>query len=270
MALKLKLHWREEPLQVIHREIEKIREAEADSPHVQTEGDDVLVEDFFRVKNKVLDVSRYRIGERGCIIPHPDISGLALRDELRNQNGSIVLLVESPHKDEYQPGNINCPRAPAKGRTGNNISRCLETVLSRIEEQSLIVPGRHVVISNPIQFQTSLHAIHGGPLGDYTWTALRDNVWLTLWKDKRIQQSFRARLKRYKPRLIINACTGKRTESNSLTAHVEGSVCTVLQSVCELHNAHLYNVGHPRSWTRNDCSHISLEPIYTPDIHNAE
>ncbi len=298
MALKLQVPWRRAPLSVqytgLDRVIDEIRAS--NSPNVRIEGDDleendVLIENFFRMNNRVPDVSRYRICNAGCCIrhdnryricndryinPHCDISGkdlkrqLQLQPEIRN----IVLLLESPHKDEYQPGNINCPIAPANGNTGDNIDRWLGTVLSCIEEQQLIVPGGHVIISNPIQFQTSLHAIHGQPLED-TWEKLRNNVWWTLWdkSGRRVKQRFLARLNRkYNPSLIINACTGKFTPCRYLT-------CTHLQyrslkdrkrNVTKFIRAKLpfvplYEAKHPgrNNWT--DFDNNCLQRIPLPD-----
>lgn len=244
MALKLK--WRTKHLQIdFHREIEKIRTS--DSSHVQPVGNDVLVENFFGMKNKVPDVSRYRICKNGNIIPHfdqsgqiRDISGQELKRRLQQQSQirNIVLLLESPHKDEYER-DITCPKAPACGSTGRNIKRHLHEVLSHIENQKLIVPSCHVVISNPVPFQTSLHAIHGNSLKDKDgcrWATLRDYVWLTLWDEKRIRSWFQARLKRYNPSLIVNACTSH--QKSSVNDFVRGKLPTMT----------LYNVGHPASW----------------------
>lgn len=245
MALELKVHWREKPLQVdfhggdFHGEIGRIRTF--GSSHVRPVGNDVLVENFFGEKNRVLDVSRYHIDAIGCIVRHDDICGLELKKELR-KIGSIVLLLESPHRDEYTEGNvydINRPLAPANGESGRKIDQHLHEVLSHIDDLCLIVPGRHVIISNPIPFQTSLPAVHHKSLKDdknCRWATLRDYVWLTLWNEQRIQQSFRARLNRYNPSLIINACT----------AGVKNRVCTFVRQ--GFPNVIFYNVGHPAFW----------------------
>ena len=250
-----------------HREIGKIREVgesgTSGHPHVRIDGDDVLVENFFGKDNEVLDVSRYLIGEKNCIVRHADISGSELKRMLREQQiGSIVLLLESPHKDEYtdekEVYDVNQPQAPANGKSGEKIDKYLATVLSDIrkefnqaglnEEQlirdgyieaELILPDCHVIISNPIPFQTSLHAVHGGPLkddDDYRWATLRDFVWLKLWEEKHIRNSFQERLNTYNPSLIVNACTaGSKT-------HVTKFVRK------EFPKVPLYNVGHPSFW----------------------
>lgn len=247
MALKLKVHWRKELLLVEGVDDVAIRELIdcPRHPHVREAANDVLVEDFFGVNNVVPDVSRYRIGIDGCcvrhdsryrfsndryVVPHCDVSGRDLRRQLNRRSllqftrrrpsaGNVVLLLESPHKDEYHRDNVNCPIAPANGTTGENIDRCLSAALSQIEEE-LIAPGCHVIISNPIQFQTSLHAIHGrstrGKAGG-RWRTLRDRIWKTLWneggQENYIRRCFRERLNTYRPSVIINACTGAWTPS---------------------------------------------------------
>ena len=267
MALKLQVPWRREPLSVqstgLDRVIRVIRES--GSPNVvQCDNGDVLVKDFFGVNNRVHDVSRYRIDCNRQPVRHFDVPESRLQTQLR----SIMLLVESPHIDEYQFGNINFPIAPANGATGKNIDRCLGHVLSRTDEQ-LIEPGYHVIISNPIQFQTSLKSIHRNGL-EGEWNELKDNVWKALWNDGEggegvpgyIKLCFRTRLNTYRPSLIINGCT------DLLTEHVSNFVIEELQNVAELHNVHLYNVGHPSSWRRSDCSGICLTPIFPLANHN--
>ena len=285
MALNLKVHWREELLRVdyptIGEVIGEIRAKEQVSSHVQLEGqgeNDVLVKDFFEENCKVRDVSRFRICAEDCsvhhdgryricndryIIPHYDVYGekydvsepeeslLSLQQLLLLQHiGNIVLLLESPHKKEYgKEGNvyyINRPLVPAKGSTGENIDRDLGMVLSRIDDQQLIMPGCHVIISNPIQFQASLHAIHGQSLRERTgkWRTLRDHVWQTLWneEDEYIKKCFLDRLEGYYPKVIINACTGKLDEDGSLKRLVNDFV------YAQLPHVPLFTVAHPASW----------------------
>ena len=268
MALKLQVPWIREPLPVQYRGIGGVNGVISDivasgSPHVCQVGADVLVVNFFGECNRVPDVSRYRISEGGCcvpddykyrisndkyIIPHRDISGLELQLQLlQPQIGSIVLLLESPHRDEYQPGNINSPIAPANGATGHNIDQCLGKVLSHINAQNPIEPGSHIIISNPIQFQTSLHAIHGkSSWSDSRWGTLRNHVWRKLWGDQHMQQCFRERLKSYKPSLIINACTAE------LKSHING----FFQNVEEWQNVTLREVPHPGDMSWNNCDNI--------------
>ena len=258
-------------------------------PHVKRCRTYVLVKDFFGANNKVPDVSRYRIGGEGrcahhdykyriChdkyLIPHDnitrdvsafDIPEPCLQARLKEQRerranqeqreiGNIVLLLESPHKYEY----IADPKRPACRSTGTQIDNLLWIVLRYIQiETGFIEPACDVVISNPIQFQTSLHAIHDRSLSDDDgiWKTLRDNVWRTLWNEEHIQNCFRARLGCYYPKVIINACTGERDEPNSLKSLVNVFVQQELQTNTDpSENVSLCSVGHPTSWR-------SLRPV---------
>ena len=237
--------------------------------------------------NKVPDVSRYHIGGEGhcahhdkyriChdryLIPHGNITqdvsafdipepclqarltGLRPTQE-QQEIGNIVLLLESPHKSEYENRNIARPKKPACGSTGKRIDRCLATVLLHIQEiePGLIEPGCDVVISNPIQFQTSLYAIHNQTL-EGAWKTLRDRVWLTLWDDEEghIQQCFRTRLGCYNPKVIINACTA------DLKDLVNDFVQELQTNGGLSENVSLYKVAHPASWVN-----LRPERIYPP------
>ena len=282
--LKLKVPWSEEPLRVCSdrvsdaylEAIEQIKQS--GSPYVREDENDVLVMNFFGVSNRVSDVSRYRIGSDRKPVPHCDISELHQLHQLR-QYGSIVLLLESPHKYEYQPGNINCPIAPANGTTGENIHRCLSTVLSGIRakhievrpsESELLLRGRHVIISNPIQYQTSLHAIHGQSVQDSPWDTLRNNVWKTLWNDEdgHVKQCFLGRLNTYNPSLIINACTGALTPNDDLNRTDDRPLPQGLKSLVtqfirtELPTVPLYEAYHPADASWKSCDGIHLQRIY--------
>ena len=287
MALKLQVPWRSEPLPVAlpagYEEVTN-RIVVSGSPNVCQVGADVLVVNFFRECNRVPDVSRYHIGDDRQPFHHCDVP----ESQLHLQLHSIVLLLESPSVDEYQFGNINCPIAPAKGTTGENIHLCLGKVLSDIRTEfndarqdalirdnlikaKLIEPGdRRVIISNPIQFQANLRSIHGqstSGTGNNKWATLRNNVWKALWGEEvsgYIQLSFRARLNTYSPSLIINACTDR------LRSHVSRFVRSNFPKVP------LYEVHHPsaRGWkgclesSWNSCEKIGLNPIY-PRHNNA-
>ena len=247
MELKLEVPWREEPLQINYSTINTVIDdiQASGSRHVQTVGTDVIVKNFFEVNSEVPDVSRYRIGDGGQLVHHCDVPESRLH--IQTQSGSIVLLLESPHKDEYQFQNINCPIAPARGKTGENIHRCLGTVLSCIETER-IVPGCKVIISNPIQLQTSLHAIHGKSVRVSKWGTLRDHVWRTLWggEEEYITQCFLARLRRYHPKVIINACTGDLKKNDSLKSLVNKVVREIFPNVPR------YGAHHPSSWKKCD------------------
>ena len=275
LELKLRVPWRRDLLPVDYDNQDVIRVIkDSGRPNVCTLGNVVRVVDFFGECNRVPDVSRFHIGDDGRPYPQSDVpeSQLHLQPQLR----SIVLLVESPHKDEYQFANINYPIAAANGQTGRNINKYLREVLLAIRreltnaglnQEDYIKPGSHVIISNPIQFQTSLNAIHKQSLaGD--WIELKNNVWKALWNEGEggeevpsyIQLCFRARLNTYRPSLIINACTGVLTDADSLMAHVETFVLNEFQHVRRV------GIGHPSSWY--NASHRSPTLINPQPNHN--
>ena len=290
MTLRLEVPWRPDaPLQVNFRVSPGNYNALIEGPgayrgpHLLREGDPFRVRNFFGVSNRVPDVSRYRIHNMRCceryddryricnnryIIPRCDVSGEELGPQLQRPQPrpepeqerirNIVLLLESPHKDEYTDGDIARPKAPACGETGDNIDRWLGTVLSRTNED-LIEPGCHVIISNPIQFQTSLHAIHGRSVSNSSWDTLRDNVWKTLWHEDHIQGCFLARLTAYNPSLIINACTGDwGCEGADPKGLVDGFVQDRLPNVCR------YETYHPARHWRGHHSIIHIRRV-NPD-----
>ena len=268
MALKLDVPWRKDHLSVTLPDgydevINAIRVS--GPPYVRTEGHDVIVGNFFKESNdvldvnanNVLDVSRYLIGEEDCCVHdgdryricndrylnrHCDIPESEIETQ---QTGSIVLLLESPHKNEYEYIDRGFARRkkPACGKTGEQIDLCLGTVLLHILiETGLVNSGCHVVISNPIQFQTSLYAIHKQEAGN--WTTLRNNVWRALWdadeRENHITQCFQRRLGRYHPKVIINACTSdlKPRVTDCVEAWISRRVSVVP----------LYEIDHPSNW----------------------
>lgn len=239
------------------------------SPYVRRPRNDVIVKDFFGDLNRVPDDNRYHIGNAECceshdkkyricndkyLIPHCNIPESSR--QIQQQSGSVVLLLESPHECEYEYI-YRCfvrpfarPKGPARGDSGKNIDQCLSTVLLYIQrETGLIVPNCHIVISNPIQFQTSLHAIHGKSLraDGGKWETLRNNVWRTLWDDEEghIKQCFRARLDCYYPKVIINACTSDLKPR--VKTFVEGWIAERRQAE-RRQIVHLYEIYHPSYW----------------------
>ena len=270
MALKLDVPWRPEPLQVGYETVTEELKSSG-SPHIRQSDDgvDVIVTDFFGVNNEVSDVSRYRIGDGRKPIRHFDIPTSRLK--IQQKPGSIVLLLESPSVEEYQFGNVDFPIAPASGDTGKRIDRCLGTVLSRVERATVIL-GFHVIISNPIQFQTNLRTIHGKSTWNRgKWGTLRNKVWKALWNEgadgsEYIQLGFRARLSLYKPSLVINACTGNMDCSHD---DPKGLVDRFLQT--ELPNVPRYKACHPSHWSWSNCDVCSmgLERISSQPSPNA-
>jgi hypothetical protein len=128
----------------------------------------------------------------------------------RNNKGVILLILESPHKDEYDD-NFD-PIAPANGTTGCaiqcKIKRVLEKIIT-IKNIKLVNKTYYLIISNPVPYQTSLNYFSGGSSTE----GIKFDVWKEIWSIKAIKLKFINKIKTYNPDLIINACTGKNKDN---------------------------------------------------------
>lgn len=226
------------------RELRRIK-----SPHIRPCGTSVEITGMFGPSNCVPDVDRYRIVHCNGVyhlIPHPNQPVTPVESCFRDLpltngadfSGTVLLLLESPHKDEYRNGNLLCPTAPAQGQTGQKIDRHLACILSSPHNQSAaghIKNNSRVIIANPVQFQASLWAIHQGCL--CRWRTLRDAVWKTLWDVCELQWDFGQRLAAYNPDVVLNCCTSKL-----------GGLVTPFLSQCGL-GARTYRAHHPSIWS---------------------
>lgn len=121
--------------------------------------------------------------------------------DIKRHYKTIVIILESPHKDEYNK--IKNVIAPALGTTGCNLDDGFVDKLNNFmtANNSIIKDGiYHVVLMNAVQFQCSmgLKPIVG---------KIRDENFLSLWASDDIVESFKKRLKKYQPNIIINCCT---------------------------------------------------------------
>ena len=218
-----------------------------DSCHVQCQGSGVDIIGMFGPENKVPDVERYSVIVRDgvcdvrkhseCHIEPTKNKHNDLQPNRGQYERTILLLLESPHKEEYNNNDPRCPIAPAQGATGTNIDKFLGCSLNRSEMANEIGANARVIIANPVQFQTSLCAIHKKKLKGDCWTGkLRDAVWKTLWNERQIRDDFCCRLRAYNPNILLNCCT------ENLRDHVTTSL-----SEFGL-NALIYKAGHPSSW----------------------
>ena len=110
-------------------------------------------------------------------------------------NDRIVIILESPHKDEYSKQIT----APAMGTTGENINKYLLDILNKkIGNPQIDKKEYDVILMNAIQYQTSL-----GIDTEY----FRDRVWLTLWNKGDLRKEFIKRLEGYNADIVFNFCT---------------------------------------------------------------
>ena len=227
MRLFLKIEWPESREEKVSYDLpSSVISRFLDSPHVCSTDRGIYVRRMFGADNRVRDVQRYRFGQDGRIVPHCD--------EVADCGSHLVVLLESPHKDEY--GNkgtaMNCPIAPAMGRTGNSMNTYLGNLLRAIE-----APACEVIISNPIQFQASLYVVHNNKeISKCERRRLTDAVWKALWNVELVRGDFRTRILRYRPCLVVNACT----------SHLGGIIDEFLRST--LPQVCCWTTNHPSSW----------------------
>lgn len=235
-----------------------------------------VISDTFGEENVVPDVDRYRLRrQQGQIVLHPHTVREVCSDsnnfcdilptESNCYDKTIVVVLESPHKDEYEnsatPSGVGQPIAPAQGETGTRIwdlfdrvLRSCPTLCGQLEEHT------RVVISNPVPFQTSLVSVISIPPSgcDRRSNArrkreekkLRDAVWGALWEYRAIQDDFQTRLESYCPDFIINACTHdvgcylRRCVTNSRCK--KHKIRTFLNRHFDVSSR--YEVDHPSAW----------------------
>lgn len=207
----------------------------------------IYINDFFSDSMKVEDVYRYIItvakGEYPKLEKHKNnkFTNSDFNDyycTCDNQTKSIILILESPHKDEYcNLNNIYTPIAPAQGKTGNRIKNNISIVVNelinnKIYNSNLLDGEYRIIICNPVQFQTSLDYLHNEGI----IKSLRDTVWNEIFKQEKVKNDFLDRLKKYCPSLIINACT-------------EGCSIEVDKFIKEnFKDIEYYKTNHPFAW----------------------
>lgn len=198
MALKINVTWPEHLEQIcIQMDCSNM---ESISSKATKDGAQITVDGAFGPGNRVCDEDRYRIGRESEGPLECCESGAPF-------DRTLVLLLESPHENEYANGCIDRPLAPALGETGRNIRDHLMHVIRECNHlyscfgQDVKV---RVMIANPIQFQCSLVSI----IKNFSsWKKARDDVWKALWNREPIRNEFGERLAGYCPNFVINACT---------------------------------------------------------------
>ena len=136
----------------------------------------------------------------------------------------IVVLLESPHKDEYMFNIV----APALGETGEKLHTFLPKILLYNRLINSDESERYLV--NCINYQCSL---------GYSTNLYRDLIFNFLWEKNKIKSSLRRRLAKISPNIIINAVTCK--QKNKVSEFL------LLVSSAELYEADT----HPSVWGPN-------------------
>ncbi|MDX2176281.1 MAG: hypothetical protein SF028_07395 [Candidatus Sumerlaeia bacterium] len=144
------------------------------------------VVDFFSDETIVPDdLSRARVIVEAGV---PRLVWTALGDD---QAQSFGVLLESPHKNEYElrDGRIH-PIGPAQGDTGERLETHLEPLLQGFTFG--VDDGEYqLVLCNPVPFQASLFHLCGF---DHLCRKVRDLTWEALWRMDHVSEHFRTRL----------------------------------------------------------------------------
>jgi hypothetical protein len=209
----------------------------------------IVKKDFFSDKYRVPNVCRYTI--KNIIndwesfenkMKDSDFQTSKFNDhklQYKSELLTIILILESPHVDEYTKNEPFEPIAPAQGKTGKQIFQNFDKIINKyIDFLNLTEAEYRIIIFNPIPYQTSLNYLHKQSLKNELQN-VRDFVWKTLWNENNtdLKKEFRNNIEKLKSSLIINACT------KGLSAFVES----------ELFNSQ-YNEftkcksSHPFSW----------------------
>lgn len=125
---------------------------------------------------------------------------------------SIVIILESPHKDEYFEGNKQLiTKGPAQGDTGIGIYKNIRMLLNELQVNYNYDFNKdiyRIILVNSIRYQTSLYSLHGkGLTNNHIYENLRNDIWENLWNIEEIKKSLKDRIKKIDPYLIINAST---------------------------------------------------------------
>ena len=240
-------------------DVDKRKVTIVDDDRAQCTHTGINIRDVFGRYNLVPDVDRYRLrleNDRIAPVSHSECRVAPCSNRYYDhdpavakaeEETTIVIILESPHEDEYLR-DVSQPIAPAQGATGSNIQGWLDRVLQSCHTLciELEVGTTRVVLSNPIQYQTSLASVI--QLSD--WQLVRDAVWAALWSCQLIRDDFKARLESYNPDLIINACTHDDACTHNRCAknvgckkHKIGSFLAEHFGACSR-----YDAAHPSSW----------------------
>ena len=191
-------------------------------------GQHLLVRGVFGKAQRVCDVDRYRVirgDDLQLKLTNPDnspIGGEFVNDSPQQEFEdckTLIVLLESPHRQEFDSNLV--PIGPAMGPTGRNLLDGLIDAIGRSPAVcERIASGTRVIVANPVQFQTSLFAIHrNDSVPKCRRSELRNTVWTTIWSVEEVQKDFINRIRGYRPHTILNLCTGNRSPKG-LKAHV--------------------------------------------------
>lgn len=173
--------------------------------------------DAFRLACQMPDVWRYTVQVKGGKIePLVEVTEQLIPSNFPDRlatdaagTKSILLLMESPHTDEYSVdanGKLH-PRAPAQGTAGRGVKKYADIVFAQLK----LPDGDYsLILANPVPYHASLsllYQVSPGLRRSRLNRPVRDHVWRVLWKLDFMKKYFLERYRRYSPHTVLNCCT---------------------------------------------------------------
>lgn len=151
-----------------------------------------------------------------------------LGNKAEPNNYNIVIVLESPHKNEYNTSF----RHPAIGKTGDNLKDNFDSLLDKLKGTIKKGTRCYVYLMNAIQYQCSL---------GYHTSIFRTEIFNSMWKHHKKDEDFLDRLKDFYPNIIINLCT----KTDKLQDIVQEKIDEFVNNNKTIS---LYRGTHPSSW----------------------
>ena len=181
----------------------------------------VKCEDQFAAQVKIRRSKISFIKDSNIIV---SVDRVSQQGNFNKKKKAIILILESPHGDEYKRNNNQCVYlGPAMGSTKNNINNYLlsnllkynrtndEGTFSRLNFFSKLKSGKYnLVLLNAVQYQCSLNL----NLEENTNVKIKEEIFNSFFKDPYVKQDFIKRINDCNPSIIINCCTGGEYKKN--------------------------------------------------------
>ena len=171
--------------------------------------------------------------------------------EKKDEYKTIVIILESPHTDEYDQNtgsSIPIPN-PALKSTGEKLQKYIKSLIKAIINQrkgkglcpNIDTGNYRIILMESIPYQCSLGHVNGKKINP----DIRDLIFNKTWELNEIKNYFNERLESYKPDFIINCCTGGKDE-NCLRSKVQKLIEEYKNKNT---STELYFGNHPSLWT---------------------
>ncbi len=229
-----------------------------------------LNNEVFSFNRKVKDQLRFIIDSQGDIFD-------SSQEELKSEKESlkVLIILESPHRDEYNYSHAHYSNRPANGKTGEKIKKHIVTTqfLAQILDENKVkkksikeliellietikikdiefylknktsanYKGKiEITVMNRICYQTSLGSYYSGEL----IKPIRNNIFKALWNEQIIQNDFEMRLLKQPADIVINACTNEVDKNQNV------NFSTYILNILRRNklNCSLFEASHPIYW----------------------